>query len=398
MNLLEELRLIEKHLIENVSMGKDYVSGLRKGWKKLLKDSNKANDYDSFLRFLIKTNKYIDRLTEDLLINFGGWTKLSSKQKLAKKYTKPQELLRDARDLVKDKIYYLTNRKKRITPGTPEYNREMQLSPNRTESDYVIKHYDGNIDKYLEAVVAQDKKDFTKEIDSIVSGKLFRHLNKMSERGSISLSLARKKEHSTTEFSIGRMKVIWKPPRGKINPEYLTYKELERPVEPESIRDHVPYLKETMALLKKKGFGFLWYGNIFIQCTNCGGVNRLGKDLGVGASYDISNDIVNIFTDPGPHVTESVIHELGHRFYFKFLREKDRAKFIDQFNDLPFVSDYASKHPEEEFAETFTWYVLGKNMTRDQVDRLKTYFRKIEEDNLDNSQDLDNTLDEHKQR
>lgn len=89
---------------------------------------------------------------------------------------------------------------------------------------------------------------------------------------------------------------------------------------------YVKYLQEAYARLKSKGFASVWYGTIFIQCKDCGGVNR-NTGGGTGAWYQIGKDTVTLFHRPAKFIVELMIHELGHRFWFKSMSQEQRLRF-----------------------------------------------------------------------
>lgn len=88
-------------------------------------------------------------------------------------------------------------------------------------------------------------------------------------------------------------------------------------------KQHDEYVKELEAayhLLKKKKLGRAWYGLVFIECETCDG------RPGVAGHYNIGKDHVKLFKSPW-HNTEILIHELGHRYWYKFMSQGQRAKF-----------------------------------------------------------------------
>jgi len=100
----------------------------------------------------------------------------------------------------------------------------------------------------------------------------------------------------------------------------------DRTVDTDLIKKYVRYLSEAYSKLKSKGFEKAWYGNVFIQCTECGGVNQ-NTGGGVGGWYEIGRDTVTIFNRPGVFIVELMVHELGHRYWFKQMGSSQRAKF-----------------------------------------------------------------------
>lgn len=139
---------------------------------------------------------------------------------------------------------------------------------------------------------------------------------------------------------------------------------------------YVKSLDRAYHLLKQKGLGFLWYGTMRVRCPSCGGANPHGAKYGVGAHYLPGRDEVFIYADPDRHLARLVAHELGHRYWYKFMSPGQRAKFSDQFQDIPAVSDYGGSNAEEDFAEVFSYYMDNKSLTRDQLERLKSFLRK----------------------
>lgn len=100
----------------------------------------------------------------------------------------------------------------------------------------------------------------------------------------------------------------------------------DRSLDPDDIKKYVKYLDAAYNRLKNKGFRSAWYGNVFIQCRDCGGVNP-NTGGGTGGWYEIGRDTVTIFERPGSFLIELMVHELGHRYWFKQMGSAQRAKF-----------------------------------------------------------------------
>lgn len=100
----------------------------------------------------------------------------------------------------------------------------------------------------------------------------------------------------------------------------------DRTLDPDDIKKYVRFLNEAYAKLKSKGFEKAWYGNVFIQCKDCGGANP-NTGGGTGGWYEIGRDTVTIFNRPGSFIVELMAHELGHRYWFKQMSSAQRAKF-----------------------------------------------------------------------
>jgi hypothetical protein len=89
-----------------------------------------------------------------------------------------------------------------------------------------------------------------------------------------------------------------------------------------------------------------------------------------------------------------IIHELGHRYWFKFMTPANRARFnalvqtnpSEKVRDYPSgptdehgvekpilpVSAYGRNAIEEAFAEVFERFVSGKDMDRDQLESFRS--------------------------
>lgn len=114
-----------------------------------------------------------------------------------------------------------------------------------------------------------------------------------------------------TEFDLYGMKVV-------IDDATVT--------EPQT-KTYIKYLDEAYHLLKAKKLSKAWYGKVFIQCEDCGGENQHGKNLGVGGHYEIGPDTVSIFVRPSKFVVELMVHELGHRYWYKQMTSEQRVRF-----------------------------------------------------------------------
>jgi ribosomal protein S18 acetylase RimI-like enzyme len=123
------------------------------------------------------------------------------------------------------------------------------------------------------------------------------------------------------EFSFGHMKVVVTDPKfhGKL------------------IERYIRWVDAAYQLLENKGFQKLWYGTMFIESDSVeklseqeqAGYKALGyKDMRARAGrYHEGADVFYLTQPPDVHIAYSIVHELGHRYWFKFMTSGQRARF-----------------------------------------------------------------------
>lgn len=160
--------------------------------------------------------------------------------------------------------------------------------------------------------------------------------------------------------------------------------------------------------LQQAGLGAVWYGPLFYVSKDnpklTGKLLELAKNMGYdiqsyGGRYNHRTDLVVTSGYP-ENAASTLTHELGHRYWYKFMKQEQRERFqnmvrtrpavIEEGNEakkkyleemdylpgeinddgdlkpiLP-VSEYGGTNIAEAFAEVFSHYVQGKKMTRDQ--------------------------------
>ena len=97
-------------------------------------------------------------------------------------------------------------------------------------------------------------------------------------------------------------------------------------IEESTLRAYIKYILKAYALLQNKKLGKVWYGTVFLQPEGAGGVNY-NTGGGVGGHYRIEKNTISVFSRPSDFITELMVHELGHRYWFKHMNESQRAKF-----------------------------------------------------------------------
>jgi len=345
--LISDLKKISESDGKYQMPDEEHIDKMRKGWEKLLFQYKSIRSYNDAVLYLNNMEAYIDRLTEDVLINFGFWT-----ADIKKEETIVQKRLKQAKDIVNNGQKYVY-----YTPRTNDVDWK----------EVVLEQVVRKIGPYMGS-------------PGLRSFDIFNILKKnISE-------IQKRYKTGISDFSIGKMKITWWPSigrdlhtiKGKIistykNPEFYRDYGVREILRGPDLRGYIKYIKKAKALLDQKGFGFLWYGNMFIGSR---------KERKLKAKYFFKKDAVMVFEDPGDDTVWTIIHELGHRYYSKYMSNTDRNRFRDEFIRqvaVP-VSNYGKRHDIEDFAEVFAWYVLNRNLTRDQLERLKSYFKHIREE------------------
>jgi hypothetical protein len=409
-----------------------WVKQVRKTWGQRSKIPSLSDHHDgtAFLKGLVE---FIDALSEDILFNKAFFTLTvkgeprSTPQRLKDKVI--QEL-RTIREVFTEALYRIAYSVRELDPTSYEYKmsnghalafyKEMDpKSPmrafNQGTRERVVKAI-GDADKVFRrmlAAITKYMKDYAQpEVDF----------------GQIDL-----------KFSVGKVSVVYMDfPSAKVSGGPLstvpTREDGTRFPRPD---EYVKQLIVSKQLLEMKGLGYLWYGNLFIRCKSCGGENYLGAHFGVGADYNIQSDHVQVYSDPHRNLPSLIIHELGHRYYYRFMGEADRARFDSYFagtgatpeavlrviakyeglmedehqamlnqvgvvkkldvlqhlvrlyfgtmqpedqevvrgwlQGVPATSTYGQTDSSEDFAEVFSDYVMGEDLTSDQVGRFKAF-------------------------
>jgi hypothetical protein len=124
------------------------------------------------------------------------------------------------------------------------------------------------------------------------------------------------------EFAFGNMKVIVTDPK----------------TDGHLIKQYVKEIDKAFQLTNRKGFGKLWYGILFIESADYRKLDpheieaykaRGYADLrSVAGIYKSRKNIIAI-TSPPQGLARILVHELGHRYWYKIMGSAQRAKFED---------------------------------------------------------------------
>jgi hypothetical protein len=238
------------------------------------------------------------------------------------------------------------------------------------------------------AYASQEKFDFhlrgiaaaveaeVKNADGLISGKLLRHLSSMvTEFGSVDFP-----EYEPPVVNVDGATIIFSDTPIDPSKPSAYGDDAEKARHPQERAQYIAQCKEAKALLARRNLGFLWYGNFEVKAGSTRPANPNGAQFKTGAEYYRQGDKVVIYSDPSPGLSRLLIHELGHRYYFKYLSRGEQERFREWFGQVMASTEYGKSNSEEDFAEVFADYVMGTDLTRDQIDRLKAFLSKGKND------------------
>lgn len=411
----------------------EWIAGIRKWWKKVISGaknypgrpkkkyskvgtweelSKAADDSMAFLK-TIKVN--IERLKEDLYFVKGLWDQapfqskgMTAKYKRELKKKDPEHLtfmldieknekeqwkptvkaVKEIEGAFKDLdegISSIKWFKEQSHPdgiyspgGSPTY----RIFDDPEEYDRMMRSISGRVD---EAIGKADKA---------ISGRLLKALSStVKKKGDIGGRYAHTKTEPTEDVvHIGKATLIFrdipKDPREKsvtgsvetgLASGGARFSIDARGIRPGDRKKIISQMKKAEALLRKKGLSHVWYGE-FVKLPpgtyrKAFGPGKLKKSEWAAASYSRGADMVHIYEN---YVnSDTLIHELGHRYWFKLLRSSERAHFKKFFGQVEFPSEYGGRDEAEEFAELFLGYVgsgrKGIKLNRDQMNRFSQF-------------------------
>lgn len=248
-----------------------------------------------------------------------------------------------------------------VTPGTREYEY-------RDDVRYELTKEPGGIDAALLRHARTAEKEALEKVDEALSGRMLRAVSAFLTK--YAGGDPYEPDEILLEHHVGAMKLIY-----SARPSHRSNHD-DKSRDPRTLAAYVRHFRNAKALLERRGFGMVWYGATLVTCPTCGGENPLGANFGVGAHYFSSKDRVVVYQDPVDGIEDLIIHELGHRYFYKFMDRADRLRFDSYFGDVKAVSEYGSKNSAEDFAEVFSHYVTGRDMTRPQIERFKAFLAK----------------------
>lgn len=338
-----------QQIFASSKIDKSWVKKAKAKWKRInknLKKAVKSRDVKEISKHAQEARKYIDLLRQDLLINKGFWVQppVGSWGKAEEYQKRVVENLGQAEDGIS-----------MIQVGLEMLSTDLAPEKRDRREEIAYRSIEMGLD----------------DADSFLSRRVFSDLNRqLNKNEEIDLG-----SFVPDSFQLGRAKVVFED-YGSEKPSWVI-REKGSIRAPEFRDDYITAFDKAQKMLSKKGFGHLWYGNILIHLPSEGVMPGSGE--WGNAKYNVNTDTVHYYAHARLQRDEtaySLIHELGHRHWYKFMDAKDRRDFTRYFGEVDPVSGYGGSNPEEDFAEVFTYYILNKKMNRDQVERFKQFAKK----------------------
>lgn len=355
---------------------KGWIAGIRKSWKKWVDRASSfegyfvpatAMEYDLILKaadaarvYLEEGRVFVRQLREDLMLNKGFWTRPSGDAEtpaFAGMKGKAILLLKETEEALSDGLSRVDFWR---TQTHPEHGyRRDETWKDLASFNQILRTVSLAAE---EAAVAADK---------VLSGKLLRHLSTLVSKSGKSGEPLDFGGYEPTVLKLGDATVVFQDTT--VDPARFTVAAADPDLmrHPTYRTDYVKHLKQAKALLDRRKLAFLWYGRFEILASGLAPTNPNGAHFGTGAEYYRQGDYIRIYSDP-KNLAKLIVHELGHRYFYKFMSATDRGKFNDWFGKVKATSAYGATSSIEDFAEVFSDYVMGTDMTRDQIDRFKT--------------------------
>lgn len=378
-------------LMEGSEINAQWVKAIRTSWKQIaadLKDYEGRVDHhpkptpevltaalNASRKALTLLGNYINNLSEDLLFNKGLWELPSEAGKAEIDETRRWKTiivteLRKAKDIVEK--YFALNEDKR--------KKVEQKKVSKAEYEKII----GRAHTYVEKAVTQAHAVIMGILSKL--HKVHQHhagQGKVLDQGSFAPRINHIGQltvifddvlpgdptqigSETTKVVMGGNKLHRSIAAVRVdhkNRERLLYRH------PKYREQYLPLVKKALAALDAKGLGWLAYGQIHVRPEGA------TKFTNTQAAYQRNNDKVYIYCNPKRALPGSIVHEYGHRYWYKFMTEQDRRNFSKWFGDVPAVSTYGATSTWEDFAEVFKYYVEGRKLTKDQRDRFTQFMK-----------------------
>jgi hypothetical protein len=133
-----------------------------------------------------------------------------------------------------------------------------------------------------------------------------------------------------------------------VNDAYITEETFGR-----FIQNMKPYLERLKKLMPE-----VLYGDVYLMREKGKDFEAGGKAWTSGAHYDAAKDVVRVFN--GNLDGALLVHELAHRYWFKFMSGERLHRWEKFFQDVVSPTEYGQTSHVEDFAEVVAAYVMYK--------------------------------------
>jgi hypothetical protein len=311
---------------------KQWLMGVRRGWLHLL--SAKPNGWPAIFKAFDALRDFVDNLEEQVKFvrrgPYSSHSTMSEGEKLDQAFKKLKEAITEKRRSAEHWMRVDTD--PRYGQGTFPQNdgAKMRALYEEKFGDLLTTYVKtkkspekGRWNDTREAPITE-LLDKVLEILRADAARLQESIKTEKEQIGESPSEEVFKDPAYKEFSFGHnMKVIVTDPKGNGH----------------HIRSYIRLLDIAHQLTVKKGFGYLWYGVLFLESTDYKHLSDAEQESYSRAGYSNLRDTAGTFHSGDDHVVitapaddyliKTIIHELGHRYWFKFMSAEQRARFAD---------------------------------------------------------------------
>jgi DNA topoisomerase IB len=340
----------------SVRLDKAWLMAVKRGWNQILKTP--VYDFSDVIKVVNSLRLFIQDLKEQVTLVRRAWpAEMQDDQKaMFAAFDKLEEVLFRSGSLVNN--WYIN-----------------KAGLSSESMDRMLSLYKKDLDNHLGGVVKQKDRmpkpvPLTYHFDRLMR-VLYDSAKQIKDYHEIDPSPIEFEDEAYRFFSIGRMKVV------VVSHEILA----------QEIKAFVRRLIAAYGLLKKHGFDKVWYGTLFILASDFleltdqeqKAYKNMGYDIkSVGGTYNYqSNEITLSAPSYNKGTTIMLLHELGHRYWYKVLDRTSRLRFEDWLESgLAPVSDYGKTNASEAFAEVFSYYCSGMNVSKDQAESFKHIVKK----------------------
>jgi len=399
----------------------EWVDGLKKSWKLLVKEGKNFegrnaqmpskpdlkllyNRNEAAKRYMERVVTYLENFRSMLLIDKGFWT-TAGQSKAAKKLPASERPFAKATDEIQAAIKAARSAKWDIESTISDLKEGGKFGKwaEAPQGDWYEKVWGDRAMQMYEYdwnLPLQKADGGLQEADRAMSKRLFPHLKKLIKNWGGAHGRLHTGHYEPDTVHVGGFTVIFKD--SPIDPS--RYKEKvyapgaafdEPPTEPMGYRhprqreESAKLVKRAVTFLKKANMGHLIYGKIFFNPEVSGhfGPSKSQNrpySIRASGSYQRSGDHIDLYYSSPGWTPSTIVHELGHRYWAKFMSAEDKHRFKQFFGKAKAASDYGMTNPEEDFCELFAAYVIGrewskaggKNLDRYQRQRMEAFLGK----------------------